>query len=93
MWNNYVNSTKFEKKAVKGKDYDSIGMPTTVTELKKLEPFEFQNGVINEMKAKQSRRLVANGGLDGHIEKSLYSEEAMYLDLVLPKEHMKKLPG
>ena len=28
------------------------------------------------MQAKQSKRLVANGGLDGHVEKSLYSESA-----------------
>jgi len=62
--------------AIKGKDYDSIGMPTTISALKKLEPFEFQNWVINEMQAKQSKRLVANGGLDGHVEKSLYSESA-----------------
>lgn len=62
--------------AIKGKDYDSTGMPTTISALKKLEPFEFQNWVINEMQAKQSKRLVANGGLDGHVEKSLYSESA-----------------
>ena len=62
--------------AIKGKDYDSTGMPTTISALKKLEPFEFQNWVINEMQAKQSKRLVANGGLDGHVEKSLYSENA-----------------
>ena len=62
--------------AIKGKDFDSIGMPTTVTELKSLEPFEFQNWVINEMQAKQSKRTVADGGLDGHIDRSLYSEEA-----------------
>lgn len=62
--------------SVKGKDFDSIGMPTTLTELKNLEPFEFQNWVINEMQAKQSKRTVANGGLDGHIDRSLYSEEA-----------------
>jgi len=51
-------------------------MPTTVTELKELEPFEFQNWVINEMQAKQSKKTVADGGLDGHIDRSLYSEEA-----------------
>ena len=62
--------------SAKGKDFDSIGMPTTVTELKELEPFEFQNWVINEMQAKQSKKTVADGGLDGHIDRSLYSEEA-----------------
>ncbi|MCK4431685.1 MAG: restriction endonuclease, partial [Candidatus Aminicenantes bacterium] len=62
--------------AIKGKDYDSIGMPTTISALKKLEPFEFQNWVINEMQAKQSKRVVGDKGIDGHMEKSLYSEEA-----------------
>jgi len=62
--------------AIKSKDFDTVGMPTTITELKDLEPFEFQNWVINEMQAKQSKKLVANGGLDGHIDKSLYSEKA-----------------
>lgn len=62
--------------AIKGKDFDSIGMPTTTTALKSLEPFEFQNWVINEMQAKQSKRIVGDKGIDGHIEKSLYSEEA-----------------
>lgn len=62
--------------AIKEKDFDSIGMPTTITALKKLEPFEFQNWVINEMQAKQSKRKVGDKGIDGHIGKSLYSEEA-----------------
>jgi len=62
--------------AKKSKDFDSTGMPTTITELKALEPFEFQNWVINEMQAKQSKRLVANGGLDGYVEKSLYFKSA-----------------
>ena len=62
--------------AIKGKHFDSIGMPTTLTELEALEPFEFQNWVVNEMKAKQSKRKTGDKGIDGHIEKSLYTEEA-----------------
>lgn len=62
--------------AITGKDFDSIGMPTTLTELKALEPFEFQNWVVNEMQAKQSPRKSGDEGIDGHIEKSLYAEEA-----------------
>lgn len=62
--------------AIKSKDFDVIGMPTTAKALKELEPFEFQNWVINEMGARQSKRLVANGGLDGYIERSLYHEGA-----------------
>lgn len=62
--------------ASKGNDFEIIGMPTTLKELRDLEPFEFQNWAINEMKAKQSKKLSSDFGLDGHIEKSLYSEEA-----------------
>jgi len=62
--------------AIKNKDFETVGMPTTLSELKNLEPFEFQNWAINEMGAKQSKKLTADFGLDGHIEKSLYSEEA-----------------
>ena len=62
--------------AIAGKHFDSIGMPTTLTELEALEPFEFQNWVVNEMQAKQSPRKTGDKGIDGHIEKSLYTEEA-----------------
>jgi len=62
--------------AIRSKDFDTIGMPTTISELEALEPFEFQNWAINEMQAKQSKRVVGDKGIDGHIEKSLYSEEA-----------------
>ena len=61
--------------AIKGKDFDSIGMPTTITELKALEPFEFQNWVINEMKAKQSKKLVGDMGLNGYYDKTIFTEE------------------
>ncbi|HDZ26962.1 MAG TPA: site-specific DNA-methyltransferase [Candidatus Aminicenantes bacterium] len=62
--------------AIKRKDFDSIGMPTTITELKALEPFEFQNWVINEMRAKQSKKLVADMGLNGYYDKTIFTEEA-----------------
>jgi len=62
--------------AMKGQDYDSIGMPTTIAELKALEPFEFQNWVINEMKAKQSKRLTSDFGIDGYYDKTLFTEKA-----------------
>lgn len=61
---------------VKGKDYEIIGMPTTLSELKKLESFEFQNWVINEMKAKQSKKLTADFGLDGYYDKTIFTERA-----------------
>jgi len=62
--------------AIKGKDFDTIGMPTTITELKALEPFEFQNWVINEMRAKQSKKLVGDMGLNGYYDKTIFTEEA-----------------
>ncbi len=62
--------------AIKNKDFDIIGMPTTLNELKKLEPFEFQNWVINEMKAKQSKKLSSDFGLDGYYDKTILTERA-----------------
>jgi DNA modification methylase len=61
---------------VKNKDFDIIGMPTTISELKALEPFEFQNWVINEMKAKQSKKLSSDFGLDGYYDKTIFTERA-----------------
>jgi adenine specific DNA methylase Mod len=62
--------------AIKNKDFEIIGMPTTLTQLRKLEPFEFQNWVINEMKAKQSRKLTSDFGLDGFYDKTIFTEKA-----------------
>jgi len=62
--------------ALKGKDFDTIGMPTTLSELKALEPFEFQNWVINEMRAKQSKKLVADMGLNGYYDKTIFTDNA-----------------
>lgn len=62
--------------AKKSQEFDVIGMPTTLVELEKLEPFEFQNWVIYEMRAKQSKRLVADMGIDGYYEKTIFTYEA-----------------
>lgn len=62
--------------AIKSKDFDIIGMPTTITELKALEPFEFQNWIINEMRARQSRKLVADMGIDGYYDKTIFTDPA-----------------
>jgi DNA modification methylase len=62
--------------AIKGKDFDVIGMPTTISELKTLEPFEFQNWVINEMQAKQSKKLVADMGINGYYDKTIFTDRA-----------------
>lgn len=62
--------------AIKGKDYDIVGMPTTLTALQSLAPFEFQNWVINEMKARQSRKLTSDFGLDGYYDKTVFTDRA-----------------
>ena len=51
-------------------------MPTTLTELKSLEPFEFQNWVINEMRAKQIKKLSADMEIDGYYDKTIFTERA-----------------
>jgi len=57
-------------------DYISIGSPTTITELKSLKPFEFQNWVVEEMSAKHSKRKVGDMGIDGYMDKDLFREAA-----------------
>lgn len=58
-------------------DYIVVGMPTTVKQVRKLEPFEFQNWVIiDKMSAKASRKKVGDMGLDGYLTKDLYHDEA-----------------
>jgi len=61
---------------IKDKDYITIGSPTTISELKNLKPFEFQNWIINEMQASHSRKKVGDKGIDGYIDKNLYHEAA-----------------
>ncbi len=52
---------------IEGVNYTVVGMPTTVKEVKQLEPFEFQNWVIiDKMRAKSSRKKVGDMGLDGY---------------------------
>ncbi len=62
--------------ATKGKDFEVVGMPTTLSALRALEPFEFQNWVINEMRAKQSRKLTSDFGLDGYYDKTIFTDQA-----------------
>lgn len=63
--------------AIEGIDYEVVGMPTTVEEVRKLEPFEFQNWVIiDKMRANASRKKVGDMGLDGYYPKSILTEEA-----------------
>jgi DNA modification methylase len=57
-------------------DYIVVGMPVSVKELKRLKPFEFQNWVINEMRARHTRKKVGDMGLDGYVPRDIYHEEA-----------------
>jgi len=62
---------------VEGVNYEVIGMPTTIAEVKKLEPFEFQNWVvIDKMRANASRKKVGDMGLDGYYPRSILTDEA-----------------
>jgi DNA modification methylase len=65
-----------ELKLERDKDYIVAGMPTKAVDLKKLKPFEFQNWIINEMRARHSRKKVGDMGLDGYVAQDLYHEEA-----------------
>ena len=61
--------------AIEGINYTSIGMPTTIEQVKKLEPFEFQNWVvIDKMRANASRKKVGDMGLDGYYSKNIFIE-------------------
>ena len=63
--------------AIEGINYEVVGMPTTVEEVRKLEPFEFQNWVvIDKMRAAASRKKVGDMGLDGYYPKSILTESA-----------------
>lgn len=62
---------------VEGFNYEVIGMSTTVEEVRKLEPFEFQNWVvIDKMRANATRKKVGDMGLDGYYPRSILTEEA-----------------
>jgi len=62
--------------AVKGVNYNAVGMPTTEKDLRELKPFEFQNWVIDEMRAIQSRKKSGDMGLDGYYSHSIFTEPA-----------------
>ena len=60
-----------------GINYNVVGMPTTVEDVKKLEPFEFQNWVvIDKMRGNLSRKKIGDMGLDGYYTKSIFTEPA-----------------
>jgi len=61
---------------IKDSDYITTGMPITIGDLRELKPFEFQNWVIHEMGARQSRKKVGDFGIDGYFIKDLWHNEA-----------------
>lgn len=61
---------------IKDSDYIITGMPITIGDLRELKPFEFQNWVIHEMGARQSRKKVGDFGIDGYFIKDLWHNEA-----------------
>ncbi|MDD5552074.1 MAG: DNA methyltransferase [Candidatus Pacebacteria bacterium] len=62
---------------VEGINYTVVGLPTTVEEVRKLEPFEFQNWVvIDKMRANASRKKVGDMGLDGYYPESILTKSA-----------------
>lgn len=68
---------KRDLRMVEGVNYTVVGMPTTVDEVKKLEPFEFQNWVIiDKMRANASRKKVGDMGLDGYYPESILTKSA-----------------
>jgi len=63
--------------AIEGVNYTVVGMPNTIEEVRKLEPFEFQNWVvIDKMRANANRKKVGDMGLDGYYPKSILTEAA-----------------
>ena len=46
-------------------DVKLVGMPTTVEDLKRLKPFEFQNWIVDRVNGIQSNRKSGDMGIDG----------------------------
>jgi hypothetical protein len=47
---------------------EPIGLPKTVSELRNLEPFEFQNWVFDKLRGRVNPRKVGDMGIDGWVE-------------------------
>jgi hypothetical protein len=45
-----------------------IGMPRTIEQLQKLEPFEFQNWVVEKLHGRLNPRKTGDMGIDGWVE-------------------------
>jgi len=52
---------------IKGRDYVCEGIPTTIEDVRKLKPFEFQNWVIiDKLECRANKKKVNDKGLDGY---------------------------
>lgn len=51
---------------LRARGFNIVGMPLEINELKKLEPFEFQNWVIQRLFGRVSRQLSSDMGIDGY---------------------------
>ncbi len=58
-------------------DIVATGLPQNLGDLRKLDPFEFQNWVINEMGAYHSKKKTGDMGVDGYFAGNLFREPAI----------------
>jgi len=56
---------RMRKLKAKITENDIIGLPKSVEELKTMEPFEFQNWVVQKLFARSTRKKVGDMGIDG----------------------------
>lgn len=53
-------------KSIRAKDFRVIGLPKTLEDLKKLQPFEFQNWVMEKLYARVNPKKIGDMGIDGY---------------------------
>jgi DNA methylase/Restriction endonuclease len=58
---------RLHKAGVRISQADILGLPKTETELRKLQPFEFQNWVLQRMMGRVSVRKTGDMGIDGYL--------------------------
>ena len=58
-------------------DITVTGLPQSIKHLKELDPFEFQNWVINEMGAYHNKKKTGDMGIDGYVPKTLFRDSAV----------------
>ena len=76
-------------------EVDIIDLPRTCTELRKMEPFEFQNLVINKLGGKQDPKKFSESEMDGwtyKIDDLGMRHRQMGLDVVVQVKRSDKIP-